>query len=145
MADDDDDDDVRAVSWGSSQPSTPASSPAHSEHGDGDGHVPSTCRREHGSPIAPGASSDDELHGLIQFLAMEKKSLVAYRESEIAGRRICERLGVSPDRVGKAAISAALETMQTKHLNRQLPDIYDRVVAKVEQLTAELSLPSSPT
>ena len=140
------DDVVRAVSRGSSQPSTPASSPAHSEHGDGDGHVPSTFRREHGSPIAPGASSDDELHGLIQFLATEKKSLVAYRESEIAGRRICQRLGgVSPDRVGKAAISAALETMQTKHLNRQLPDIYDKVVAKVEQLTAELSLPSSPT
>ena len=88
---------------------------------------------------------DDELHGIIRFLATQKKSLVAYRESEIDSRRICQRLGISPDRVGKAAISAALETMQTKHLDRQLPDIYDKVVAKVESLTAELSLPSSPT
>ena len=58
---------------------------------------------------------------------------------------ICKALDISADRGGPAAISAALEDKQTKHLAKQLPDIYKKIGVEIDLKDAQLKTAVPPT
>jgi len=68
-----------------------------------------------------------------------------YEETRSTEEQIAHILGIVPSRVGTAAISAALQEKQTKHLAKQLPDLYKKIQAEVDLKSAQLKMAVPPT
>ena len=100
------------------------------------------------SPQRPRQDQQDNYDIQEQLKALFSKNpdmLAMFRGSQDTHHHIAKTFGAGNERIGAVAIAAALEEKQTKHLTKQLPDLFQQFKNKIQSLEASLKMDVPPT